>query len=58
MTFCFEDKSSISVEVLEKHRKSSLSSYLVSRIIEETIRLQHSPIWDCSDDNITFFGEV
>nr|WP_302600101.1 GNAT family N-acetyltransferase [uncultured Cellulosilyticum sp.] len=52
MSFSFNQQDNISVDTLEKHRRKGLSAYLVSKTIEETIRLNHTPIWDCNEYNI------
>lgn len=51
MSFSFQDKNNISVNTLESHRRKGLSSYLVSKVVEETLNLNHLPIWDCNEYN-------
>ena len=52
MTFHYEDKSNISVETSQIHRNKGLSSYLVSKTVEEALRRDQVPIWDCTQYNI------
>lgn len=52
MTFNYENKSNISVDTIQLHRNKGLSSYLVSKTIQEALRRNQIPIWDCSEDNI------
>lgn len=52
MLFNYEDIDNIGVDTLEEYRMNGLASYLVSRTIQETLKINHKPIWDCTQDNV------
>lgn len=52
VTFNYGGKANISVDTVQNHRNKGLSSYIVNKTIEEALRRNETPVWDCDEDNI------